>query len=724
MKTLPRIVSIAMVAAAAGSTSAVDPALRPFPVDWHSPADSPASVAFLLDAPAGKGGFLRVDAGHLVTPDGRRFRIWGMNITGKATLPAKEDAPQLAAHLARVGVNCIRFHFLDSASPRGLIDAGRDDSRALDPVQLDRLDFFVAQLKQRGIYSDLNLNVARAFKAGDGVPDAELLGYAKALTYFHPRLLELQKEYARQLLTHRNPYTGRAYCDEPAVALVELVNENSLVESWFSGRLLGRNLRKHPGTWTDIPESYEKELTALYNDWLREHLPKAELARIRAAAGVGDGPLPRLQPDQFAAAPKERFHTEAAFYMDLEERYFREMGRYLRDDLKVHALRLGTSDHNHGRSGYPLLASTSQLDVVDGHVYWQHPRYIEDRVTGRHVGFSIPNTPMVNDPLHSSAVELSRSAMAGKPYTVSEVNEPFPHEYACEQIPILAACAAQQDWDGVFWYTLGHDDIVNAGAAPLQYFDLAPDPVKMAQLAAGALVFLRADVRPAGETVPRSYSREQVIESIRLPRSEAPYFTPGFSLATPLLHATRIATLAAPAAERFEPSPAPTAGPIRSDTGEICWRGWEAKQGQVVIQTARSEALVGFNKASRQATANLGLEVDNPFSAVTLSALDERPIASSHKLLLTAAARVANSGMQWNAGRTTLEKWGHAPACIEPVTGRILLRNLDHASRVQVQPLTGAGSPLGRAAAATRSADGWRFSIGDPAAIAYVISID
>ena len=141
--------------------------------------------------------------------------------------------------------------------------------------------------------------------------------------------------------------------------------------------------------------------------------------------------------------------------MDLEQRYFREMARYLREDLGVKPPLAATSDHNHGKSGYPLLASTSQLDIVDGHVYWQHPNYLTDSATGRRKGFEIPNTPMVNDPSHSSVVQLSRTAMAGKPYTVSEVNHPFPNEYACEGIPILAAYAALHDWDGIFWYTLG-----------------------------------------------------------------------------------------------------------------------------------------------------------------------------------------------------------------------------------------------------------------------------
>ncbi|MEK7751090.1 MAG: hypothetical protein AAB654_04180, partial [Acidobacteriota bacterium] len=238
--------------------SALGQALAPFPMDWRAAAPSPADVSFLLDAPAGKHGFIQSRDGHLTLPDGARFRVWGVNFTGAATTPAREDAPRVAAHLARFGVNCVRFHFLDNPAPRGLIDASRDDTRAFDAAQLDRFDFFVAELKKHGIYTNINLNVGRTYKTGDGVKDAELLGFAKALTYFDPRLIELQREYARALLTHRNPYTNSEYRNEAAVVIVELVNENSIVESWFSGRLLGEAKRKNPGTWTDIPASYER----------------------------------------------------------------------------------------------------------------------------------------------------------------------------------------------------------------------------------------------------------------------------------------------------------------------------------------------------------------------------------------------------------------------------------------------------------------------------------
>jgi hypothetical protein len=110
-------------------------------------------------------------------------------MTGGPSFPPHEEAPVLAAHLARFGLNCVRMHFLDSRAPDGLVDGARADTRTLDPQQFDRLDFFIAELKKRGFYGDLNLNVGRIFKPGDGVRDSEYLGYAKALTYFDERLL-------------------------------------------------------------------------------------------------------------------------------------------------------------------------------------------------------------------------------------------------------------------------------------------------------------------------------------------------------------------------------------------------------------------------------------------------------------------------------------------------------------------------------------------------------
>ena len=38
----------------------------------------------------------------------------------------------------------------------------------------------------------------------------------------------MEKEYARELLSHVNPYTGMSYLKDPVVAVVELNNEDAL----------------------------------------------------------------------------------------------------------------------------------------------------------------------------------------------------------------------------------------------------------------------------------------------------------------------------------------------------------------------------------------------------------------------------------------------------------------------------------------------------------------
>jgi len=677
---------------------APDDEMKPFALDHRGGGASVIDLSFLLDAPAGKHGFVRVANGHLVTGDGKRLRLWGVNITdwtrGSTMLPSKEDAPMWAATLARFGVNCVRLHFLDLATPRGLIDDSGDNSRSFNAEHLDRLDFWIAELKKRGIYTNLNLNVGRSYKAGDGVKDADKIRWAKGLTLYDPRLIELQKEYAKQLLTHHNPYTKTEYRNEPAIATVEMVNENAL----------------YIGFRAPTP-AYDKDLLDIYNTWLRQKRNPAELSKLRALAGVeGEGPIPRLMGREVSAAAPERFYTELEFFMEMERRYFLDMQSYLKETLKVKAPLVGTADHSHSGSSYPLLASTSLLDIVDGHTYWQHPG-----------PRGIPNTPMVNAPLQSTVVELSRTAFAGKPYTVSEVNHPFPNDYASEGIPILAAYAALQDWDGVFWYTF--EPKASSEWKPIigDPFDISHNPVKMPQLAAGAMMFVRGDVRAARQIIQRSYSRQQVQDSIRLPGTEKPYFTPGFPLSLPLRHGSRIASLDGKPTEKIELR---EADPIVSDTGELIWSMSPEIGGVVTVDTERTQAATGFVKAQGKQLRHLAPQINNRFASLILSALDSKPIARSGRMLLVAGAAVTNTGVEWNETRSSLKQWGTSPTLIEPVTGQLLLRNLEGARGVTIAALDGSGRRIGAPVAATKTPEGWQVRLGEQVTTWYEIKVE
>lgn len=702
-----------------------DLTLVPFVVDHHQRVDSPANLSFLLDAPAGRDGFISVRDGHLVRPDGERLRIWGVNLTGWTTgstlLPPKEEAPVWADTLARFGINCVRFHFLDLPTrdpaddsprprPAGLIDRHQNHTQAFDAAQLDRLDFFVAELKQRGIYTNLNLNVGRTYKEGDDVPDWDAVRIWKGMTFIGERLIELQRDYARDLLTHYNPYTRSEYRYEPAVAIVEIVNENSLYEFWMRNWLRGERTKDNPDLQLDFPPSYAWQLDTMYQGWLAENRTERETAELRTLAGVGAGePVPRLRVEQFAEAATPLFHAEGEFYGAVERTFFLDMKNYLTDDLGVESLIVGCADHTYWIPNQPIIQGTSQLDIVDGHVYWQHPAIWGAR-----------NTPMVDDPLSSTIVKLSRSPVAGKPFTVSEVNHPNPNEYASEMIPILAAYAAFQDWDGIFFYTFEPKLNGEHQRFVADNFDITLDPVKMIQMAAGALIFSRPDVQPARETVTRSYAAEQVLESMRLPESARPYFTPGFPTATALRHGLRISSLDGEPTAAFGPD---EPGPYRTDTGELGWYEQDGLGGLVTIDTDRSQALVGFVTTHGRTTRHLAADVANEFCAITLSSLDGRPIARSETLLLTACSRIENTGTRWNARHTLWETWGEGPTLIEPVTGWLVLTDLQGPIDIQVTALDGSDRPIGEPVHARRLEIGWEIPLGDHPTTQYVLHL-
>ena len=246
-------------------------------------------------------------------------------------------------------------------------------------------------------------------------------------------------------------------------------------------------------------------------------------------------------------------------------------------------------------------------------------------------------------------------------------------------------------------------------------FRFRPDPVKMTQLAAGALSSC-GGCAAARRTVERSYTREQVFESLRLPRSERP--TSRRASRFPSRSSTACASVASTAAQTAAFPPCIAADEIASDTGEL---SWQPEPGLVTVATERSQSLVGV--INGKSIRHLAAEVANPFCALTLSSLDGKPISRSAKMLLSASARAANTGMQWNAKRTSLTDWGAAPTVIEPVTGTVTLRNLDGAREVRATALDSGGRPLGPEIAAKKTPAGWTLEIGKPITTWYAVAV-
>jgi hypothetical protein len=235
----------------------------PFVIPAKPNPDSPIAVTS-YEPIRTDSDLLIVNDGHFFR-DGKRVRLWGVNLSFGANLPTHEDAPVIAARLASAGFNAVRCHHLDTARwPRGIWDT---DGKDISPEALDRLDFFINQLALHGIFIDLNLHVGRAHSEYLGLPKTNGQ-YDKIFGIFTPELIHAQKDYARKMLSHVNRYRSVRYADDPAVAIVEITNEDSFF--MWSG---DETLRTMPAYYANILQNkFDAWLVNLYgsNEKLRQ----------------------------------------------------------------------------------------------------------------------------------------------------------------------------------------------------------------------------------------------------------------------------------------------------------------------------------------------------------------------------------------------------------------------------------------------------------------------
>ncbi len=234
------------------------PAMFPFVIPWDDASMTITDVSSLNPAPLTEQSRVVAKNSHFFDQTGRRVKFLGTNFTFNANFPNKPDAEKVVARLHKYGFNMVRMHHMDSRkAPFGLWDKAFPDTQHLDKDQLDRMDYLISQFKKQGIYVDLNLHVGREFNKADGFPDTDKLPrHSNIVTYFDPKMIQCQKDYARDLLTHFNPYTNSKYIDEPTVALIEIDNEDTLL-----GAAQSKNL-------SSLPPYYLGALTWQWNDWL------------------------------------------------------------------------------------------------------------------------------------------------------------------------------------------------------------------------------------------------------------------------------------------------------------------------------------------------------------------------------------------------------------------------------------------------------------------------
>ncbi|MFN8208915.1 MAG: carbohydrate binding domain-containing protein [Bacteroidales bacterium] len=242
-----------------------------FYLPWDDSTNSITNLSSCLDAPAGKHGFVQV------TPDGHfafehnslPTRFVGVVNVALANYPTQAQARILSARMAKFGINLVRIHLTDVDGTSGLFDNSSSNTQVLNSTRMDKMDFFTKCLKEKGIYYNFCIQSGRVFKTGDTLDSPVVNDQSKYVTLFNPRLIELQKRFARQTLMHVNPYTGLSYANDPAMASVELTNENSLFNGWFGWQ------RDYlfDGTAGGIGPWYAHQLDTLFQKWLQSKYP-------------------------------------------------------------------------------------------------------------------------------------------------------------------------------------------------------------------------------------------------------------------------------------------------------------------------------------------------------------------------------------------------------------------------------------------------------------------
>ncbi|MDR2578650.1 MAG: carbohydrate binding domain-containing protein, partial [Chitinispirillales bacterium] len=496
-------------------------------VDWSG----------LLDAPAGKHGFLTVRDGNLYFENGTPARFWGTNLVARDCFATDAQIDSAVSRLAKMGSNMLRLHHMDAPWTSPNIFGNTPGTRAFSKESMRQLDYLIARCKEKGIYIFLDFLVHRDFTEADGVENRPPDLGGKQIGFFSRQIIDLQKEYNENLLNHVNQFTGIAYKDEPAIAASAFINE-STVFSAFSGDILTPAYREElEGLWenwlrakADSAKAVQAELTAEAEE--SAELPdldsidtgheKTEMARLISAGAIDIEDPEAIEPElelpklAFFALdwandrPRLRLRSEdadveqsIAFLSEIETGYFREM----RDHIRGVGCRYPLAGSNMPLPLLAMLRNNAELDIICSNDYWDHPQVWKiDNDWDRILEAPFHNRSQLRN-IRSSAIQnKSYYRVDGKPFIMTEWNHCYPNEYVLEGVPLIAAYGALQGWNGILQFDFNLETL---GVDRIHSYKLSVQPEDIAQWVMAAPLFLRGDVRAAPGLIVENITEEQ-----------------------------------------------------------------------------------------------------------------------------------------------------------------------------------------------------------------------
>ncbi len=615
------------------------------------PDSMPVDISFVFadECPAGKRGFAKFDGENLRFEDGTLAKFWGVMLNGAACFPPHDQAEQLAQRLSHAGINIVRFHQMDdewTAPNLYRLTAGKrvENTRDLCPECLERLDYLIKCLKEKGIYTAVDMTTYRRFKPGDGVKDAHLLHDGTRLyAMYDPTMIELQKEFCVKFWNHVNPYTGLAYKDDPVFVMCDIINENDT--------FINHNSRR----WYNLIPYYDNMLRDMFAAWLKEK---------------------GIDYDAYGCELYTKDQPMQDFRTDLMRKYCRTMYDHLRS-IGVRIPLCGSNYH----TCYGSVKAQEEMDFQDAHSYYYDWKWgAEEKICAHQTLTSAKTSPMAGP---------CANRIHGKPFFMTEWDMPWPNAFRAEGALWYPAVACLQNWTGMTIHTYGYGHKTSKfdrlgkiaatdtiGGVPYRegIFAIWNDPAKFGLFYHGALMFRRGDITPAkkilgAKVTPDMYGKRGIALQ-------------GTAMEMHQVHTVLDTTDPTGVDELLDPTkayPREDSKLYVSDTGELC-RDMSKEIGY--IDTPRTKSVYGrigypFPNPKQKIWQpreldGLTINCHTDFATITMSSLTDDPITSSSNILMTAVGRARNHGAQFD-GDKMLEV-GTNPIEVEVISAEIHLK--------------------------------------------------
>lgn len=662
-------------------------------------------LADWLEKPAGKSGRVVV-VGDQLQQGGKPIKLWGLNLCFSAAAPDKPTADRQALFYAKYGINAVRLHkYADGPGWAGI--QSKSSFAEFDAAALDRFDYLVAALKKQGIFVKLSPTFGVSLGQGDksAVPywaefgqisgEDGRVGTKHGAIYLSRELQDLQIAQMVRLLNHRNPHTNLTYATDPAVAVIELFNEDSALFFGTMGQLQNSpTLRKRAGEmfsgWLRKKYTTEENLLAA---WGPESLNSFINEKLTGESWEGNTIVPAgnpwfYDPTQLEGSQKPkkaRLLDTMQFLQELQNDFYDRYAAAIRATGYSGAILSSNWQAGRAFSHFHNLASDARFDLIDRHNYFGG---------GENNNFN--SSSMLTVP-GSGMLSSGMQQVAGKPFMLSEWVHVRPSEWGAEGVALISAYGmGLSGWDASFLFQNRDDGRVTSNIGRDAWDATAPQIIGL--FPAVARQVYRNDIAQSELVISRNVHLPSLslgkldFEDLADQSGDVKSFGNAAQLAVGRPVVTFTATHTPTPA--FDVSEYTQGTTLVSSTGQLRWTpGTSARSGFFTINTPGTQALVGFAGGQTVVLGDATIASTAPFAAIYLTALGRSDtLSTAPSVLITAMSRARNIDATWNAEGTQLQSPGKGPVILESVPARVTFKR----TPTRVELLDHDGVPTGK----------------------------